>query len=313
MGAKYRHGQVLSLDYTPSAAVDAGTVLNVHGRVCIAQTDLEANILGAVAAPVGENVWEFPKAANVVILDGGRVFYDPSTDECSFKKATAHAFYVGTAVGDSASTDTTLQACVNGQQSVLIGLARDAFQSVIVKTAGVPLLRRLGGAHSLELDATNEAQKVDALSDDSFNPTDGFIAEFEINAVTNGTTNAVDLNVGLASGTHASDADSITKYLFVHVDGNSTAINLQSKDGTTTVAATDTTKTLTAGTTFHVWVDGRDPSDCQVYINGVLVLPDSVFSLAAMTTAYLLAHLEKSAATATGEIHVNRAEVRLAV
>jgi hypothetical protein len=49
-----------------------------------------------------------------------------------------------------------------------------------------------------------------------------------------------------------------------------------------------------------------------VYLDGVHVLPDSVFSLAAMTTAYLLAHLEKTAATATGELHVDRATVRLA-
>src|SRR5262249_4376164 len=116
---------------------------------------------------------------------------------------------------------------------------------------------------------------------------------------------ASDTNVGIASATHATDADSIAQHLFVHLDGGSTAINLQSKDGTTTVAATDTTTTYTAGTPFLVQFDLSNTSDIQVYVNGVNVLPSTVFKLnAAAGPLKLLAHSEKSGTGTAGNVSV---------
>jgi hypothetical protein len=60
---------------------------------------------------------------------------------------------------------------------------------------------------------------------------------------------ASDTNIGLANATHATDADSIAEHLFIHLDGGSST-STPSPDGTTTVAATDTTVDYTAGTPF---------------------------------------------------------------
>src|SRR5262249_17301434 len=101
------------------------------------------------------------------------------------------------------------------------------------------------------------------------------------------------------------DADSIAEHLLVHLDGGSVNIYLQSKDGTTTVAATDSTVDYVAGTPFLVQFDTTDLTDIQVYINGVNVLPATAFQLNAATGPFkLLAHSEKSGTATGGNVSV---------
>jgi hypothetical protein len=162
------------------------------------------------------------------------------------------------------------------------------------------------------ISATNEAQKVDALSVDGFAPqTANAVVEFAFEVPSDGAGTVVDVSVGAASGTHASDADAITSHLFMHLDANSPNINFQSKDGTTTVASTDSTIDYTEGQALanrvEVWFDMRDPSDVQVYVNGANVLPNTVFNVAAAAAASwsLLMHVEKSASTDTYEFQLD--------
>ena len=120
----------------------------------------------------------------------------------------------------------------------------------------------------------------------------------------------------MANGTSTTDADAVTEHVLFHVDGGALDILAQSKDGTTTVTATDTTIDITAGSAvanrFEFWIDARDPADIQLYINGVNVLPASVFKLDAGTGPIgLLAHLEKTSGTATaGPVYIDRATLR---
>ena len=115
----------------------------------------------------------------------------------------------------------------------------------------------------------------------------------------------------MANATHASDADSIVESCFLHLDGNSLNINAESDDGTTEVAATDTTIDLALGTPVHFVIDGRDPSDVQIYINGALVLSGTTFDISAATGPLkLLAHLEKSSDDTTAEYYVDALRVR---
>ncbi len=77
-------------------------------------------------------------------------------------------------------------------------------------------------------------------------------------------------------------------------------------------------KDVTAGSAvanrFELWIDMRDPADVQLYVDGVNVLPDTVFKLDAATGPLgLLVHLEKSSSTATaGPVYVDRAILRTA-
>jgi hypothetical protein len=52
-------------------------------------------------------------------------------------------------------------------------------------------------------------------------------------------------------------------------------------------------------------MDLRDPTDVQMYVDGVNVLPASVFDISGATTLQLLAHLEKTTGTDTAEVDVD--------
>lgn len=313
MHASYVQGSYLSADYTPPVAVPAGSAVVRSGRVGVAHTDLEALVLASLAISVGAGVFEFAKATGVVILDGGRVYFDPSTEECSFKRATAHALYVGTAVGDYASTDTTIRVCVNALQAVLIDIANSAVGSTIVKTAGTPALTRVGGSQLMTFSTTAEAQKVDLLSVDGFDPARACIIEGIVEIASNGDAAAIDFNIGVANGTHASDADSITQAVLIHVDGNSLNILAASRDGATTVAAADTGADFALNTPFEFWLDMRDPEDVKVYVDGVRVLAETDFKTDAATGPLkLLAHVEKTADDTPGDYRIHRLIARRA-
>jgi hypothetical protein len=174
----------------------------------------------------------------------------------------------------------------------------------------------LGGAQSIELTATSEAQCIDLLSVDRFAVGANPIVEAEIRIPSNGSTSAVDFNIGIANGTSTTDADAITESVFFHIDGGSLNILAESDDGTTEVAATDTTVDITAGSAVanrvEFWIDMRNPADIQLYVDGVNVLPSSVFTLAAATGPVgLLAHVEKTSGTATaGPVYIDRGILR---
>lgn len=260
-----------------------------------------------------------PKPATFCLLDGGKVFWDHSANTTSFKKVNDRDFLVGVAVGDAALADTTCVVNLNVKQNVTIDLLRDGALTVPTGTqavGGFGFPEIVGGVPALSLTATNEAQCVDLLSVDRVAVSSNPIAEIVLRVAANGSTSAVDITAGLANGTSTTDADAITESVFAHIDGGSLAINAESDDGTTEVAATDTTKVFAAGSAvanrFELWFDLRNPADIQIYVEGVNVLPSTVFTLAAATGPLgLLVHLEKSSSTATaGPVYVDRAQLR---
>ena len=132
-------------------------------------------------------------------------------------------------------------------------------------------------------DTAAEAEKFDALSTRGVAVGTKGILHALVNIVENGDDAAFDFNVGLANASHATDADTITESLFAHIDGGSLNIMAESDDGTTEVASTDTTVDAVVGTPFLVQWDLTDNTDIQMYIDGVNVLPSSVFKLNAAT------------------------------
>lgn len=308
----------LLVDYTPAADVSAGEVLQLpSGRAGVAPVAITSGVLGAVQT---EGIHTFTKTASIAILRGGRVYWDHSANTATFRKVNDRDFYLGRATADSSATDTTVSVALNIDPPYDIDVVgRDGALSVATGTAaagGFGLPVRYGSAIGLSLTATNEAQCVDVFSVDRFAVGANAIVEAVFRVGANGSTNAVDLSIGLANGTSTTDADAITESVFVHIDGGALTLNAESDDGTTEVNATDTTKVFTAGSAVanrvEVWFDLRDEADIQIYIDGVNVLPATVFTLAAATGPLgLLAHLEKSSSTATaGPVYIDRLTAR---
>lgn len=305
------------VDYTAVAAIDGGDVVQLaDGRAGVVPTDLDAAALGSAST---EGIYTVAKAINLVWIDGMELWWDHSANAAVVRPANDKDFYLGVAYGDATAAATTGKVMLNVRPQYLIDLQKDAFQHLLVKTVvgsttvRMPSLIQVGGSNVLEFGLTAEAQKLDLLSTRAFAVESNWIVDGMVTIITDGDAAAVDFNIGVANATHASDADSITESCFIHTDGTSVNLLAESDDGTTEVAATDTTIDWTLGTQFHFLMDGRNTADIQIYINGANVLPNSVFKLNAATGPLkLLAHLEKSADDSPGTFSIDALRVRIA-
>lgn len=305
---------------TAAAAIAASEVHQLADGSAGVLTGLNAAASGDRTNWTTTGQFTFTKAADVVILDGGRVYWDHSANAASYKKVNDRDFYLGRAVGDAASAATSLVCNLNVDPPYDIDITRDAFASVPTGTQAVGEFgfpKTLGGAKLIELTATSEAQAIDALSVDKFALGANAIIEAIVRIPVNGSGAAVDFNIGIANGTSTTDADAITESVFFHIDGGALDILAESDDGTTEVAATDTTIDATAGSAvanrFEFWIDTRTPADVQLYVNGVNVLPNSTFTLAASAGPFgLLAHVEKTTGTTTGKFIIDAFRARYA-
>lgn len=308
---------------TLDAALVSGEVRQLKdGRAGVAQ---QQNA-GAANDPVifeTEGVFKMTKPTNTfVALEGGRAYWDHSANVVHFEKVNDRDFYLGRFAADAtyAATEVYVNLNIDPPYDIDMLGGEGGYLSVPTGTQAVGAFgfpKGLGKSRELELSATNEAQCIDMFSVDRFAVASNWIAEFVFRPVDAGSGAAVDFNIGVANATNTTDADSIPESCFIHVDGGSTNLMAESDDGTTEVAATDTTKDLTAGSAVanrvEVWMDGRDPGDVQIYIDGVLVLAATTFVLTAATGPLgLLAHLEKSTGTTTGKFTIDRACVRYA-
>lgn len=253
------------------------------------------------------------KTSGFVALKGNRAYWDHSANAITYKKVNDRDFYVGRFTRDSGNTDTECEVDFNIDPPYDLDLMRDPYTTTPVGTqalGGFLPPQRRGGALHFALTSTNEAQKIEAISVDGFATGANAIIEFAFRVISDGSGSAVDVSLGVANGTNATDADSITESIFCHLDANNTNINFESDDGSTEVAATDSTTDYTEGSTVSVreeiWLDMRDPADVQIYRNGVLMLGSTVFNVNAATGPwYLLAHVEKTSSTDTYDIAVD--------
>lgn len=303
-------------DYTADAALTAGEVLQLRdGRAAVIPV---ATASGDGVGAQTEGIFKVLKTASIVILDGGDVSWDHSANTATYNQVSDRDFFLGTAVGDAAASDAYVYVNLNKRASYKIDLIDSAFASVLVGTAaagafGYPA--RLGATAVLELSATNEAQKVDLLSIQGFAPGANPIVEVSFRVLNDGSGTTPDLSLGIADGTHASDADSIAQSVFFHLDGNTTTINAECDDGTNETAATTTATTYTEGSTLACrvegWIDARDLSSVKFYVNGAGVASGTTFSIAAASgTLFLLAHLEKTIGTDVYRVAVDKFRVR---
>ena len=292
-----------SIDWTPTAAVTAGEVVQItDGRAAFAPTAIAAGVKGAVRV---SGIADLAKTASMVIVKGSRLYWDASASKVHLLQVSSTDFFVGVAQEDAVAAATTVEVALNVDAAYKLSLG-DGFSSLPISNAGWPHIVGHREGVSFIFDATAEAQKLDALSQRSVAVGTPGVVEALVSINVNGDDAAFDLNIGLANATHATDADTITESLFLHVDGASLNLNLESDDGSTEVASTDSTVDGVLLTPFLVQWDLRSWADPQVYINGVNVLPSSVFDISAATGPMkLLAHMEKSSNDSPGNVTVH--------
>jgi len=294
---------------TPAAGYSSGEVIQLPDGRAGVLSGLVARVSGQEAAFAVAGQFTLAKTASVVILKGAPLYWDRSANSATPLKALTGAdFYAGTAVDDATAAATTVVVNLNVQPNYTIDLMRDETDTVNVGDASVSMQP---GYAKLSILATSEAEKTDIMSAHSVPVTVPFIVEGRM-ASLDGSDSTVDMNVGIANATHATSADTITESVFIHLDETGDLeIYAESDDGTTEVAATDTTVAYVDNTYFDFAIDARDLTDIQIYINGVNVLPASVFKLNAATGPIkLLAHIEKTTGTATGEMRVSKLALR---
>lgn len=299
------------VDHTAVAAITGGQVIQLpDGRAAVINTDIAAAGIGGART---EGIFDVAKTASIVMLAGQKAYWDHSANAVTFRANSDKDFFIGTLTADAASAATTCRVSLNTQPQYIINLHDSAFDHVPVLTSGTPSLTMVGGTARAAFSATAEAQKLDLLSKRSFPADANWILEAVVEVSTTADADVADLNIGVANGTHASDADSITESVFVHFDlGADLDIDAESDDGTTEVAATDTTVNFVVGTPLHIMLDGRTETDVQIYINGVNVLPDSVFTLADATGPLkALFHLEKSSNDTLCVVELDEFNVRI--
>jgi len=297
---------------TPAAGYAVGEVIQLPDGRAGALRGLTARTVGQQAAFSVQGKVTLTKGASLVVLKGAPIYWDRSAGSATPLQAAAGGdFYAGVATDDVAAATLTVTVDLNVQPVYLIDLLRDPVDSVAV---GDAVLKMEGGLAKFSILATSEAEKIDALSVASVPVVSGsaipFIVEGQMRVFDIGSDNTVDMNVGLANATHATSADTIAESVFLHLD-ETLDINAESDDGTTEVAATDTTVDCVESTYFDFALDCRDLTDIQIYINGVNVLPASVFALGDATGPIKLAvHVEKTTGTAVGELRVSKLALR---
>lgn len=300
------------------AAVDQGAIYHTRSGLAAYYKPLNSAVAGTSVDFQPFDIVTATKPTGIVFLDGGPVYWNPSSNQTNFKRLTnSQEFFLGTAFGDALTGDTTMGVMLNFSPPPLyydFDLARDTIiPPVITGTQGLNTMGvfRIGGAHQMIMSTASEVQKMDTLGQVSWAAAAPCIIEMELTIAAGGAAAEPDFNVGIASATHATDADSIAQHLFCHIDGNSTNINFQSKDGTNTTAATDSTTDYTTGTPFQVWFDCRTPSSVKIYVNAVRVLSSTTFNIGAAASAwFLLAHLEKTSSATVFQAYVNYLRMR---
>ena len=298
--------------FSTTIPLNSGDVIQLPDGRAAVKGGLTAAASGDSVASYTEGVFRVLKAAGICLLRGGRAYWDRVNGVATFAQPSG-AFYIGRVAADAAATDTSVLIDFNIIVSDLIALKDGRWTSTPVKTAGSPAATRdaVGSGFAFSLDNTNEAQKIDAISIGGVRTIDGPILEGRIAIHDKGNNAALTIFLGLASGSNAAAFTNITDYCgFVFV-GNSLEINAISTDGTTTVAKTDTTVLAVADTFNEFWLDARNPAAVDLYVDGVLMLTATVFSLAkAAGPLFPLLWVGKTANATTADVTVDFLRLR---
>ena len=310
----YKDPCAFTVKVTAPAAGASGQVIQLAdgraGVVVGANSASDAYASGDQITVAVAGQYTVTKTSSVVLLDGGRAYWDRSANSATFTQASGD-FYLGCVVGDAAAADTTVVVDLNRKPEYRIELGKGQWANDATNGLGVTATALGGTGVTLSFDAVAEAAMAAVYSVDTVPVADGPIFEGRVAVYDIGDDAALDISIGLANGTHATDFDSVTESVLFHLDGNSLTINAESDDGTTERAATDTTKSAVDDTFVELWIDCRNPADIQMYVDAVNVLPATVFQLDAATGPLLpIVHIEKTSNDTTADVRVDWIGVR---
>lgn len=303
----YQDGEIIS--FTTVAAVSAGEVLQVpDGRAGVA---ISAAVAGGVVACQVIKHHKLAKTANEIYVPGQRLYWDASASKVTaVPPQTAADFFVGCAANDAAAADTVAEVALNKDWEGSIDQRTATFAVLPVLTAGDPRTYQVGGGLRFTIDATSEAQKIDALSHKAVSLDSDwiFLAEVVIDAAAGSAT---DISIGVADGTHATDFQTVATLCTIHIDGGSQNILVQSDDGSTDVAPIDSNIDWAAAVPFSLAIDGRDPADIKLYINGIRETASATTLALAAAASGLKAcvHIEKTSAADAATVTVANMKV----
>lgn len=307
-----------TVNLTATAALASGEVIQVpDGRAGVVQ-GLAGIAAGAEASVLVRGVVTVQKTTAINILAGGRVYWDRSAGKAHFRPQSGD-FYMGTAYEDSldVAAGATVKVVLNEKQRNLVDFdgAPNGTLWTFGVTDGLGVVAATPTARTiLAFDAVAEvamAAMYPANTAQHAPLADGPICEMKVAIFDIGDNAVLDINFGIANETHATDFDTVAESVVFHLDGTALDILAESDDGTTEVAATDTTVDAVDDTYFEVWIDARDPADVQLYIDGVNVLPASVFKLDAATgPLFPIVHMEKTSDDSTADLRVEFVRMR---
>lgn len=293
--------------WTPTAAVAAGEIIQIKdGRAAFAPTAIAAGVQGMVQV---EGIVTVLKVITQAMLVSNQVFWDTSASTCNLLHGGSTDFFLGTVVEDATYAGTTVKVNLNAKPAYTLAL-RDGYSSIPIQTAGFPTVYGGGNGVGMYFSTTAEAQKLDALSIRSVaTSTPGILqALFCVNL--NMDNAAGDFSLGFADGTHATNPDTITSSLFLHMDGASLLMNIESDNAAAEVGATSTTLSAVVGTPVLVTWDLRDWANIKCYINGTRVGDGTTGSAVTLTLAgvagpmRLLAHMVKTSDDSPGNFTI---------
>jgi predicted RecA/RadA family phage recombinase len=297
----------------PAAGSGGDVIQTADGKAAVvltANTATDAFAAGDTIVVAKTGVFEVLKTASIALLAGGQAIWDRSAETAGFAKASGD-FLLGTILSDAAAAATTVKVDLNVKPAYAVELNETPF--TVAATDGLGVTAEAVGTHvkKLAFDAVAEVAMAAIYSQDTVPVADLGILEGRVAIYDIGDDAALDITAGLANGTHATDFDSVTEAVVLHLDGSDLSILAESDDGTTEVAAADTTVDAVDDTYFEFWIDCRNIDDIQIYINGVNVLPASVFKLDAATGPMLpIVHIEKTSNDTTADVRVDFLRLR---
>lgn len=307
----YRDHTVLTR--TAVAAVNPGQVVQLPDGRAGYKSGTNVSAAGDAIGIQTEGIVKVIKTADIVFLDGGDVFWDVSANKAHFRpEAGTPDFQIGTAVGDATSAATEMYVDLNGRGRYIIDLEKGG-EWAPEEALGLGVTLLPGGGVKLAFDAVAEVAQAALVSGHSVPVNAGPILEARVAVFAIGDDAALDIDVGLATGSHATDFETVANFAVIHLDGNSLNINVMSDDGTTDVAAVDSTIDAVDDTYFEVWIDCRVPAAVQIYVNGVDAVPDGttlVLTAAAAAAVKAVAMIEKTSNDTVAELRVSRMRVR---
>lgn len=299
-----------AIPHAPVSAVSGGALIQLpDGRAALVPT---AVVAGEWTEPQVRGLVWVAKTASIVMLPGQRAYLDVSAQTATYKRdAGTQDFYLGSVAQDAAADDAEVLIDLNAIPANLIDLRAGRGEIDDEATLGLGATRGFDEIITLAFDAVAEVAQAAIVSGVTFPANKGWIFEAEVAIYNIGDAAALDINVGVANASHASDMDAATESALFHFDGNDLSAKCESDDGTTEVNAQDSTVDLVDDVYALLQIDARDNTNIKFYINGVRAVSGSTFKLNAATGPLkALVHLEKTSDDTVADVRVRELFVR---